>query len=95
MDTSLKGVVIPGEVINMQAKHKKTTGNPISKSKSHPLSLRLAINAHCYQCMGGSQEDVKTKISVVQLIRRCDSEICVLRPLRPFITPQLRSKTGN
>lgn len=75
----------------MQPTHKTTTGNPISKSKSHPLSLRLAINAHCYKCMGGSEEDLKTKISVVQDIRECDSEVCDLQPVRPFINP----KSGN
>lgn len=66
--------------------------NPIAKSKTNPTSLRLAVNAHCYMCMGGDKEDLKTQGSVVSLIKGCKSKMCPLLLVRPFIPS---SQQGN
>lgn len=58
--------------------------NPLAKAKKTPTSLRLAVNAHCYSCMGGDKADLRTQNSVVSSIRECASSICPLLPVRPF-----------
>ena len=58
--------------------------NPLAKSNANPTSLRLAVNAHCYLCMGGDKGDLRTQKSVVSLIRGCTSNICPLLLIRPF-----------
>lgn len=58
--------------------------NSMAKAKINPISLRLAVNAHCYMCMGGSDKDLRTQNSVVSLIKGCSSSICPLLPVRPF-----------
>lgn len=58
--------------------------NPLTRAKRNPGSLRNAIDAHCYMCMGGEERDVKTRNNIVTLIRDCESEVCPLRPVRGF-----------
>lgn len=50
--------------------------NPIEKAKNNPKSLRLAIDAMCFDCMGktGSTND----------IRECTAKDCPLYPVRPY-----------
>lgn len=50
--------------------------NPIEKAKNNPKSLRLAIDAQCFDCMGktGSTSD----------IRECTAKDCPLYPVRPY-----------
>ena len=50
--------------------------NPIEKAKNNPKSLRLAIDAQCFDCMGrtGSTND----------IRECTAKDCPLYPVRPY-----------
>jgi len=50
--------------------------NPIEKAKQNPKSMRLAINAQCYDCMGresGWRNEVKN----------CTSPNCPLFGFRP------------
>lgn len=49
--------------------------NPIQKAKENPTSLRLAINANCFQCLGSGTP---------QEIRDCSSKLCPLHPVRPY-----------
>ena len=53
--------------------------DPIAKAKANPKSLRLAITAKCFECMGGG-EDTGTR----KLIRACTSGSCPLHPVRPY-----------
>ena len=53
--------------------------DPIAKAKANPKSLRLAVTAKCFECMGGG-EDTGTR----KLIRACTSSNCPLHPLRPY-----------
>jgi len=48
--------------------------DPIQKAKENPKSLRLAINAKCYECCDGSRAE----------IRNCSAHGCPLRNLRPY-----------
>ena len=51
--------------------------NPIEKAKQNPNSMRFAINAQCYDCMGkeaGWRNEV----------RNCPSSECPLYGLRPY-----------
>jgi hypothetical protein len=50
--------------------------NPIEKAKNNPKSLRLAIDAQCFDCMGrtGSTSD----------IRECTAKDCPLYPVRSY-----------
>ena len=53
--------------------------DPIAKARANPKSLRLAVTAKCFECMGGG-EDTGTR----KLIRACTSGSCPLHPLRPY-----------
>ena len=54
--------------------------NPIEKAKANPKSLRAAVTAKCFECMGGG-EDTGTR----KLIRACTSHAsCPLYPVRPY-----------
>ncbi len=50
--------------------------NPIEKAKQNPTSLRFAINAMCYECLG--------KTGVTQEIRDRTAKDCPLYPVRPY-----------
>ena len=56
--------------------------NPIDKSMRNPRSLRLAINAKCYECLGGSSRDQNTQRSVLRGIRECSAYWCPIYPVR-------------
>jgi hypothetical protein len=51
--------------------------NPLQKAKQSPNSMRLAINAQCYDCMG--QESGRRNH-----IRECPSKNCPLFEFRPY-----------
>lgn len=54
--------------------------DPIAKARANPRSLRLAVTAKCFECMGGG-EDTGTR----KLIRACTSHTtCPLHPVRPY-----------
>ena len=49
--------------------------NPIERSNANPTSLRLAINAMCYMCLGnGSAQEIKN----------CSDYKCPLHKVRPY-----------
>lgn len=50
--------------------------NPMEKWKDNPKSLRLSINAHCYECVS---EDIKE-------VRMCTAKSCPLYQVRPYQT---------
>jgi len=58
--------------------------NPIAKSLLNPTSLRSAIDAHCYRCCGGSQDDLRAGFLIIKSIRECKSELCDLIRVRPY-----------
>ena len=45
-------------------------------------SLRKAVNAKCWECMGGDEDKVSRL--VCDEIRNCSSYGCPLRPYRPY-----------
>lgn len=53
--------------------------DPIAAAKAKPTSLRLAIRAHCYQCVG-TDVDPGYKARV----RDCGILSCSLHPHRPW-----------
>lgn len=53
--------------------------NPREKAEQNPRSLRAAITAKCYECVG---EDSDPGWRAV--IRDCTSYTCPLRVLRPY-----------
>ena len=55
--------------------------NPVDKANANPRSLKLAIRAHCWNCMGqNSDPGVKLRI------RDCAILNCALHPHRPWQT---------
>lgn len=54
--------------------------NPMEKAAKNPTSLRLAINAKCFDCVGGSNADGGFRGS----IRTCPSTRCSLHSVRPY-----------
>lgn len=60
---------------------------PGEKSKSNPQSLRLAITANCWDCMGGEHAE-----NVRQQVRECAVEKCFLYAVRPW---QIKDITGG
>lgn len=55
----------------------KVTRSPIEKLAENPKSLRLAVNAMCYQCFGCSSTSASD-------IRGCTSKSCALFDVRPY-----------
>lgn len=53
--------------------------DPIEKARDNPKSLRLAVNAKCYDCVGAGADPSPRKE-----IGRCPSTGCPLHPVRPF-----------
>ena len=51
--------------------------NPIEKAKQNPKSMRLAINANCYECMGFAK-------SWRGDVRNCTSPNCSFYGFRPY-----------
>ena len=62
-----------GETIVLERK------DPVQKAKENPNSLRLAINAHCFQCMGSGADPI-----VRASIRYCPVHSCSLHPVSQY-----------
>lgn len=52
---------------------------PDEKARRNPTSLRLAINAKCWDCQGG-----KADPGIRERIANCGVERCSLHPVRPY-----------
>jgi len=60
------------------------THNWIVKSRRKPTSLKLAINAKCFECMGGTVEDLPDS-GWKDDIRNCTAgDTCALFSHRPY-----------
>jgi hypothetical protein len=55
--------------------------DPVEKARKNPNSLRLAINAKCWDCCGAGADGIEfTK----ETIRTCSSTSCPLHFQRPY-----------
>ncbi len=52
--------------------------NPLEKARRNPASLRLAINAMCYDCQGRDADPNNRK-----RVMECQINDCPLHPVRP------------
>jgi hypothetical protein len=55
--------------------------DPIEKAAANPTSLRLAINAKCYDCVGQDADPAWQR-----RVRECDCQACSLLAVRPYQT---------
>lgn len=78
---SLTGLQKAQEVLRLrrEAGIKTEIKNPLEKAVANPESLRLAINAKCYDCIG-QDADPDWRGS----IRECICTDCPLYPVRPY-----------
>lgn len=53
--------------------------DPLEKARRNPTSLRLAINAKCFDCEGGNADP-----NVQRRIGTCSITTCPLHPVRPY-----------
>lgn len=53
--------------------------DPIEKAARNPNSLRLAVNAKCWDCQGGMSDP-----GIRERIGKCQVERCSLHPVRPY-----------
>ena len=58
--------------------------SPIQVSKEKPNSMRCAINANCYECVGRSVW--------VEKVRNCSNKECFFHSVRPHINRGLMQK---
>ena len=65
------------------AGEKRETLNPIEKLATNPSSLRLSINAMCYDCQGRNHDP-----GVIGRIRDCGITGCPLFNVRPYRVKQ-------
>lgn len=56
-----------------------TKKNPIERLNEKPTSMRRAINAKCYDCVGGDGDQ-----GWRQRVRKCFDNKCPLYNFRPF-----------
>lgn len=69
----LKGMRERGELVNV------VRLNPVEKAQKNPSSLRAAITAHCWTCVGqGADPNPR------QSVRDCNIVSCSLHPVRPW-----------
>lgn len=61
----------------MSTKHRST---PLERLAADPKSLRKAINAYCYGCVGGEGGGQNP----YRLVRECPSTACELYAVRPW-----------
>ena len=54
--------------------------SPMEKHQSNPSSLRLAVNAKCFDCVGGEHADSGFR----RCIRECNVTKCPLHTVRPY-----------
>lgn len=71
----------------LQAAGLLTRASPTDKARADPYSLRKAITAFCYECMGGDGEP-----GARQHVRNCTSPKCPLYAVRPW---QKDDNTGD
>lgn len=64
--------------------------NPIEKAQKNPKSLRLAINAKCYDCMGQNSDP-----NVTGRIGSCEIPSCPLWPVRPYQKKKTEESEGE
>ena len=57
-------------------------GNPVLAAEEDPVSFRKAINAMCYQCMGGTRLEGADS-DWRKAVRDCTAPDCALFILRP------------
>jgi hypothetical protein len=55
--------------------------DPVEKARRNPNSLRLAINAKCWDCCGAGADGIE---STKETIRTCSSASCPLHFQRPY-----------
>lgn len=58
---------------------RKPRQNPLDKARAKPGSIRLAVNAKCYDCQGRDADP-----GVTERIRTCEIPECSLFPVRPY-----------
>ncbi len=52
---------------------------PAQKAERNPKSLRLAVNAKCWDCQGGTADPgIRDRIGACQIVR------CALNSVRPY-----------
>jgi len=56
----------------------KTGSTPLDRLERHPNSRKAAIDAFCWQCMGGANHGTR------RMIRECTAPRCALFRFRPF-----------
>ena len=56
-----------------------TMKDPITKARENPQSLRLAVNAKCWDCCGAGADP-----NPRGAIRECPCSSCPLHPVRPY-----------
>jgi|GEM_PF-4275988 len=57
--------------------------NLIKKMNKNPASRKMAINAKCFECFGGTMEQMPDP-GWREAIRQCTSHGCPLRKFRPY-----------
>lgn len=59
-----------------------TRKNPLRALREGKKGLRVAVDAKCWECMGGEEKGVSREVS--SLIRECTSPRCPLYAVRPY-----------
>lgn len=57
--------------------------NLIRKAKANPTSLKKAIGAFCFHCMGGTEDEMPDP-GWKNFIKDCTAPACPLYPHRPY-----------
>jgi hypothetical protein len=71
------------QLIPEEKTRSKPEFNWLKKSRANPNSRKMAIAAACFQCFGGSEDDMPDEGWIKQ-IRTCTSPDCALYSHRPY-----------
>ena len=85
-DTTAETAIEKAQRIVKERREAGTLSSPernwVRRALADPKSLRLAINAACFQCLGGTMEDMPDP-GWREAIRDCTVTTCALHSVRP------------
>jgi hypothetical protein len=81
--TPLEKAMEAKRLLRENGEQKEIIHNWIVKAKRNPKSLKKAINAKCFECFGGTEDELPDS-GWKKLIGTCTAPDCPLYPHRPY-----------
>ena len=80
----------PQKVLLTASESHKKRPTPVDRLKRNPRSRKAAIDAYCWNCLGGDGS-----VGVTRMIRECSSPGCALFAFRPYQQKNAEKTPGD